>query len=458
MNENNHRTLHQVLPMVKPALTKIIYINLRKAALEAALYLYMTRVKKWFKDCDLTCSVRFSDAQSMPPSSNQTQVPAQAAQPMAAAPFSVMSTTSRRFHWLHVVLAVGFLAVSGAGAAIVFKNSVITTLKSWIRRVVLDEENAIEKRTAGEPSLAEEAAAAAKTAAVAAADVAKASQEILIMKNEEKKYFMEFMSLLDVQLQEIRIMRNAIIKLEGQTYIPGRNFAREEYLGGSVGRSMHQMGSKSEYDTRSVRSASPPTSHPKSYMEIMATVQRGERPSSIRLQDMDDRPLDPNQSISNSSFATRAEPCELGWSASNSSFVPQSQATTEGSVPMAQDDPNNTSTPWWEQKNPRITEIENGNDPKTGLVSSGTVNIDNPMARRWVPPQTPSVFMPEAAAAVAIRQPKSSNNPKDVNVKAENSAQSAGEVDELQRITQIAESGGATSDECGEGELRVKLQ
>lgn len=99
---------------------------------------------------------------------------------------------------------------------------------------------------------------------------------------------------------------------------------------------------------------------------------------------------------------------------------------------------NNTLTPWWEQKNFRITEIENGSDPRTGLVSSGTVNIDNPTARRWVPPQPPSVFMPEAA--VAIQQPKSST-PKDVNVKAENSAQSAGEVDELQRITQIAESG-----------------
>lgn len=73
-----------------------------------------------------------------------------------------------------MVLAVGFLAVSGAGAAIVFKNSVIPRLKSWIRRVFLDEEDAIEKRTAGKPSLAEEAAAAAKTAAVAAADVAKA--------------------------------------------------------------------------------------------------------------------------------------------------------------------------------------------------------------------------------------------------------------------------------------------
>ncbi|KAJ8427332.1 hypothetical protein Cgig2_030597 [Carnegiea gigantea] len=56
-------------------------------------------------------------------------------------------------------------------------NSVIPRLKSWIRRVVLDEEDAIEKRTAGEPRLAEEAAAA-KIAAVAAVDVAKASQDV----------------------------------------------------------------------------------------------------------------------------------------------------------------------------------------------------------------------------------------------------------------------------------------
>ncbi|KAJ8427333.1 hypothetical protein Cgig2_030598 [Carnegiea gigantea] len=207
---------------------------------------------------------------------------------------------------------------------------------------------------------------------------------------------MEFVSLLDEQLQEIRIMRNAITKLEGQTYIPMRNFAREEYLGGSVGCSMHQMGDKSEYDTRSVRSASPPTSHPESYMEIGATVRRGERPPGTR-------------------------PWELGRSASNSSFIPQSQATTEGTIPMAQDNGvtyqfnNNTAIPWSEQKNPRITEIENGSDPRTGLVLN--------------------------EAAVAIRQPKSSTS-KDVNVKAENSAQSAGEVDELQRIIQITESGG----------------
>ena len=42
-------------------------------------------------------------------------------QPVTAAPSSVMSTMTRRFHWSHAVLAVGFLAVSGAGTAIVFK-------------------------------------------------------------------------------------------------------------------------------------------------------------------------------------------------------------------------------------------------------------------------------------------------------------------------------------------------
>lgn len=63
------------------------------------------------------------------------------------------------------------------------QNSVVPRLKSWVRRVVLDEEDSVEK-AAGKPSVAEEAAAAAKAAAAAAADVAKASQELLISKNE----------------------------------------------------------------------------------------------------------------------------------------------------------------------------------------------------------------------------------------------------------------------------------
>lgn len=392
-------------------------------------------------------SSTYQDAQGMPSTNIQTQPPAKAIQSVTAAPSGVMSTMTRRFHWSHAVLAVGFLAISGAGTAIVFKNAIVPRLKSWIRRVVLDEDDVREKGTAGKPSLAEEAAAAAKAAAAAAADVAKASQEMVITKNEEKKCFAEFMALLDVQLQEIRTMRNAIAKLEGQSYIAGRNTVREEYLDGSVRRSLRQMDSKSEFDTRSARSASPTTSneppHPKSYMEIMEMVQRGERPPNVR--DIDDRPPNPNQPIANPSLAPRAKPWEVLQSASSASYVTQPQVTSNGSSYTAQDYGvtyqlnNDSSIPWRQQKNARITEIENGDRSVFGSGSNGTVSIDLPTQRRWVPPQPPPVSMPEAA--VAIRQPKSSI-PKDVNVRAEDAAKPITEVDELQKITKISESGG----------------
>lgn len=138
-------------------------------------------------------------------------------------------------------------------------------MKAWVRKVVLEDENDIEKKTDLKPSLAEEAAAAAKAAAAAAADVAKASQEMLNSKTEggamvlysycvnlflssftlfsdlivvffftytdtyycchdfeplfilgpERRYFVELMSLLDVQVQEMKSMNNSIRKLEG---------------------------------------------------------------------------------------------------------------------------------------------------------------------------------------------------------------------------------------------------
>lgn len=65
-----------------------------------------------------------------------------------------------------------------------FQKAIIPRLKSWIRRVVQEEENDLVKKANAKPSLAEEAAAAAKAAAAAAADVAKASQEMLNSKTE----------------------------------------------------------------------------------------------------------------------------------------------------------------------------------------------------------------------------------------------------------------------------------
>ncbi|XP_074316902.1 peroxisomal membrane protein PEX14 isoform X2 [Silene latifolia] len=375
------------------------------------------------------------DAQAGLATNAAVQAPVQLMQPVAAAPPGVMSTMTRRFHWSHAVLAIGLLAMSGAGTVVVLKNSVIPRLKSWIRRVVLDEEESVEGKSVRKPTLAEEATAAAKAAAAAAADVAKASQEMLLTKQEEKKCFAEFMSLLDVQIHEMRTVRNAISKLEGQSSSIGRNLSREEYLDGSVTRSMAANG-KYEFDTRSVRSTSPPVSaeppHPKSYAEIMAMVQRGEKPPNVR--DIDDRPPNPNQPISNPSLAPRSKPWETN------------QPTAEGSSYSAQDNgvayqySNDSSSSWWQQKNVRITEVENGDGHKFVAGSNDSVVVDRPPVRRWVPPQPPPVSMPEAA--IAIRQPKSSSIPKDNTLRAEETAQPVSGLEELQRVTKISESGG----------------
>lgn len=63
------------------------------------------------------------------------------------------------------------------------QNAVVPRLKSWIRKVVTEQDDS-EMKENSKPTLAEEAAVAAKAAAVAAADVARTSQELLNSKNE----------------------------------------------------------------------------------------------------------------------------------------------------------------------------------------------------------------------------------------------------------------------------------
>ncbi|CAH9135615.1 unnamed protein product [Cuscuta epithymum] len=141
----------------------------------------------------------------------------------------VSSTTKvgylSKFHWSHAVLAAGLLAASGSFTAIFFKKSIIPRLKSWIRKVVLEEEATQEdgvRRNNLKPSLAEETARAAKAAAAAAADVARASQEMMASKSEEKKYFKELTELLNYQVREMKSMTSAIQKLEGPNNASGR--------------------------------------------------------------------------------------------------------------------------------------------------------------------------------------------------------------------------------------------
>ncbi|WOH10541.1 hypothetical protein DCAR_0730010 [Daucus carota subsp. sativus] len=373
----------------------------------------------------------------------QQQSPTQAIQPASNTPIGTVSKggTSALYHlgWQQALLAVGLLAISGAGTALVFKKAIVPRLKSWIRKVVSEEDEDLANKTNSKPSLAEEAAAAAKSAAAAAADVARASQDMLISKNGEKQYFEELMSLLGVQVQEMKSMSNAIRNLEGKTSISG-----QEDHGFSLNNSKPPYANgKSDFTPSSARPVSPPASvepsgappHPKSYMEIMAMVQRGERPSNIR--DVNDLPPNPNQPVPTPSLAPRPKPWEVGQVQNSSNQALQSQ--DNGFTQMN----GNNSAPWWQQKqsnNVRINDIESVDEYSAG--SSGAQTIDRPIQRSWVPPQPPPVAMAEAAAA--IRQPKKSTFQSEPLTDDQFLARSSELTNELQRVTKISESGGIT--------------
>ncbi|KAM0047971.1 putative peroxisomal membrane protein [Helianthus debilis subsp. tardiflorus] len=98
----------------------------------------------------------------------------------------------------------------------------------------------------------------------------------------------ELLSQLDVQVQEMKSMSNSIRKLEGQSNIQ----AREVQVTSSrvSSRVLIQMAGQTTTHVQQDPCHRPPASvepsanppHPKSYMEIMSMIQRGERPPNIR--------------------------------------------------------------------------------------------------------------------------------------------------------------------------------
>ncbi|KAK7265690.1 hypothetical protein RJT34_33313 [Clitoria ternatea] len=357
------------------------------------------------------------DGQLKSSSNIQQQAPQQTLQSGSPASTGVNTspgTLSRsRFHWSHALIAVGLLAASGAGTAIIIKKSILPWLKSWIRKVVLDENDEQLKTTENKPTLVEEAAQAAKSAAAAAAAVAKASQEMLASKGEERRYFVEVVSLLDKQVQEMKSMTNAIGRLEGQEDLRVSQTSSKQLI----------VNGKAEYDLRSVRSSSPPASvepssglHPKSYAEIMAMVQRGEKPSNIR-------------------------PWEVGQVQNTPTQMLQSQVSGEDVNPKAQDSPQlngEEPLPWWQRKNVRIKEIENENE--SNGVPYATAPSQQAVQRMWVPPQPPPIAMPEAAEAIRRPKPVVQKEQMSDNQSVSNSSDIS---DDANRIPKQLESEGA---------------
>ncbi|CAK9137609.1 unnamed protein product [Ilex paraguariensis] len=195
------------------------------------------------------------------------------------------------------------------------------------------------------------------------------------------------------------------------------------------------------------RSSSPPASvepsvapHPKSYME-----------------EINDRPPNPNQPVSNPRMTPRPKPWEVSLGQNTSSHMLQSQESSDGLDSNIQDNGlsnqlnGDSSVPWLQRKNVRITEIE------TEGGFSGLLTNSRPTQRSWVPPQPPPVAMPEAAAA--IRQPKKPSVQKEQLTDDHVGAHSLDITDDLHRITKISESGGVEEANGGSSELnRTEIQ
>ncbi|KAK7291633.1 hypothetical protein RIF29_06938 [Crotalaria pallida] len=341
---------------------------------------------------------------------------------------SSQTLSSSRFHWYHALIAIGLFAASGAGTAIVIKNSILPRLKSWVRKVVLEEDRVQLKKTDKKPTLAEETAQAAKSAAAAASDVARVSQDMLASKVEERKYFVEVVGLLDKQIQEMKLMTNAIRRLEGQEDLRVTQTSSKQLI----------ANGKADYDLRSVRSLSPPSSvepssglHPKSYMEIMSMVQRGEKPSNIR-------------------------PWEVAQVQNTSTQVLQSQVNGEelnkvqDSAPLNGDD----SVPWWQKRNVRITEINNENEYNG--APSAAASSQQPIQRAWVPPQPPPIAMPGVAEAIRRPKPVVQKEQASDNQSVAQSSDGSDEANGIQKPSQSegAIEGSNSSSLLNSGEIR----
>ncbi|OIV89297.1 hypothetical protein TanjilG_23731 [Lupinus angustifolius] len=329
------------------------------------------------------------DGQLAPSSNIQQQTQPQALQPGVSANTGVttLGTLSRfSFRWSHALIAVGLLVASGAGTVMLIKNSILRRLKSWIRVVVLEDDQSTRKDL--KPTSAEEAAQAAKAAAVAAADMAKASQEILASKSEDRRYFVEVVSLLDKQVQEMKLMTNGIRRLEASDGVSVSK--REDRQVTQTSSKIQQLivNGKEDNELHSVRSSSQPASapHPKSYMEIMAMIQRGEKPSNIR--DIDDSPPNPNQQPSKPRLAPRTKPWEVGQQVQVNGKDLNSSVQDTGYNPV----------PWWQTKNVRISEIDNETEDEE--APNGAHSSEQPVQHVWVPPQPPPILMPDAVEAI----------------------------------------------------------
>ncbi|XP_042388129.1 peroxisomal membrane protein PEX14-like isoform X4 [Zingiber officinale] len=311
----------------------------------------------------------------------QPQVPYQISKQSPSIPSPTTSFHQLKFHWSQAIFVLGLLAASGAGMAVLFKKMFVPKLKAWVRKVVA-EKNDFKLINRSKANVAEEAAEAAKAAASAAAVVAVASQEFVNAKHE---------GIINNPWGTDQVDHSSSSTLGAQ----------HQKVNGSLNM---KFGTVRPLSNPPSTIPTPPPSHPKSYMEIIEMIQRGERPPNIK--DIDDSPPNPNQPIAKPCLPPRPKPWEV--SQQGSTFGLQSKANglrLNSEVYNSQLNESHSTgvEPWQSKQSIQISEIES--DPEEQFYDA-VRSIGSPMKRGWVPTEPPAFLMPEAADA--IRQPKSS--------------------------------------------------
>ncbi|XVE75043.1 hypothetical protein DITRI_Ditri12bG0065700 [Diplodiscus trichospermus] len=331
---------------------------------------------------DNTSSVTFGqdfnsnqDLQSKPFASVQLQGTGQSSQPPAAS--MLIASPRSQFSWSYAIFSLVLVVLSGAGTSMLLKKFLFPRLKSWICKVVLEEDD--DKRQNSKLSLSKEVIEAAKATAAASVNAAKASLEILQLKKEEGRYLDVLFRRLGSHIGELRSMSRMIQRLEGarntSLHKHPEQYTRhapqnENGFGNKLSETsiLHQddpgnfvptptkfkPSGVSNFDS-SVRPSSAPLRpfagrHPKSYMEILAMIQRGEKPPGIK--DIDDSPPNPGQPIPHPRITPRLKPWEIGRPQNN--FV---YSHDKGYSQLNGDN----AQPWWKRKNTNIRDGGDGN-------------------------------------------------------------------------------------------------
>ncbi|KAF3340025.1 peroxisomal membrane protein PEX14-like isoform X1 [Carex littledalei] len=264
----------------------------------------------------------------------QTHAVPSSAQTTTAVASTSPSLQQPRFNLYHALGAISILASAGAGAAVLYKKSLVPRLKAWIRKVV-DEDvdlNATDKskpnsaREATKSNSAREATEAAKAATLAASAVYK------LLFSADKKHMEVVIDRIDAKLEEMELIGKSLRKIKVQRHVDKSRTERGTSIPTSSFQSTRrqQISGTTNQEAQSVLPLTTMPPHPKSYMEIMEMIQRGERPPNIK--DINDMPPDPNRPIPKPRMAPRPKPWETNNQQQEMLVAPQLQPIIGPSV------------------------------------------------------------------------------------------------------------------------------